>query len=207
LITRLCLASLLIAVPAGTGIFLLTQPAEKAVTDSTPAAEASAPSPTPNTTTTPAVSGPTAVSTAVVSAPATSADKPEPKAATASGVPTPGATSIIATPSPSNPPVGWGFSASEIAALLERGNALFRTGDVVSARLFYERAAQAGEARGAVRLGETFDPVFLNSAYLRGVRGDLDAAWSWYRRARELGATEVDPRLNALEAKEGRGLP
>lgn len=84
---------------------------------------------------------------------------------------------------------------------------MFRTGDVVSAGLFYERAAQAGEARGAVRLGETFDPVFLNSAYLRAVRGDLDAALSWYRRARELGATEVGPRLKALEAKQGRELP
>ena len=106
----------------------------------------------------------------------------------------PEATSTVATPPPTKPSVEQGFSAPEIAALLERGNALFRTGDVASARLFYERAADAGEAQGAVRLAETFDPVFLNRAAQRGVRGDVDAALSWYRRARELAATEVADR-------------
>jgi hypothetical protein len=38
------------------------------------------------------------------------------------------------------------------------------------------------------------------------VRGDFAAALSWYRRARELGATEVADRLKALEAKRGREL-
>ena len=126
---------------------------------------------------------------------------PAPNTTTAPVVssPPPEATSTVATPPPPKPSVEQGFSAPEIAALLERGNALFRAGDVVSARLFYERAADAGEAQGAVRLAETFDPVFLNRPVLRGARGDFDAALSWYRRARELGATEVADRLKALE--------
>ena len=233
---RLFLASVLIAVPPGIGIFLLSRPAvDKAVTDSTPAEEAPAEAhkrasssggpavsppaagvmqgaasagPTavsvPTTTTADVVSSPGAI--AVASAPATPPGKPEPNAAMAPALPPPEMTSTVATSPRPKPSVEQGISASEIAALLERGNALLRSGDVASARLFYERAADAGEAQGAVRLAETFDPVFLDRAYLRGVRGDFAAALSWYRRARELGATEVADRFKALEAKRGREL-
>jgi TPR repeat protein len=85
--------------------------------------------------------------------------------------------------------------------------AVFATGDVASARLLYERAADAGEARAALRLGETFDSVFLDHPRLRGVRGDSGTAVFWYRRARDLGATEVASRLKSLEAKQGEELP
>jgi hypothetical protein len=50
-------------------------------------------------------------------------------------------------------------------------------------------------------LGETFDPVFLEQAHLRGARGDLTAALSWYRRARDMGIGEAEVLLNSLEAK------
>ena len=88
-----------------------------------------------------------------------------------------------------------------MAGLLARGDNLLSVGDVASARLFYERAADAGEALAAVRLAETFDPVFLYRAHLRSVRGDLDMALSWYRRARDLGAPGAEVLLKALEAK------
>ena len=90
--------------------------------------------------------------------------------------------------------------ADEINALVARGDALFGKGDLAAARLFYERAADAGEGRAAVRLGETFDPVFLDHAHLRGVRGDPQTALSWYRRARDLGAVDAEVLLNSLEA-------
>jgi TPR repeat protein len=96
------------------------------------------------------------------------------------------------------------LSAAEIAGLLARGDWLFATGDVASARLLYERAADAGEARAAVRLGETFDPVYLDASHRRGLHGDRDMAVLWYRHARDLGATGVASRLKKLEAKEGR---
>jgi TPR repeat protein len=95
------------------------------------------------------------------------------------------------------------FSAA-VAGLLARGDWLFATGDVASARLLYERAADAGEARAAVRLGETFDPFYLADSHLRGLQGDRDTAVFWYRHARDLGATGVASRLKKLEAKEGR---
>jgi len=71
------------------------------------------------------------------------------------------------------------FSAAEIARLLSRGDWLFATGDVASARRLYERAADAGEAQAAMKLGETFDPVFLDHSHLRGLHGDPGTAVFW----------------------------
>jgi hypothetical protein len=125
---------------------------------------------------------------------------PEPKAAANPAATTFEATSTI-TPAPRKPPTETAFSAAEIAALLARGDWLFATGDVASARLLYERAADAGVARAAVRLGATFDPVFSGLPHPRGLRGDSGTAVFWYRRARDLGATGVASRLKSLEAK------
>ena len=94
-------------------------------------------------------------------------------------------------PLPAQPPL----PATEIAALVKRGDALFARGDVSSARLFYERAADAGEGRAALKLGNTFDPVFLEFSHLR-MQGDSVLADSWYRRARELGEAEAEILLS-----------
>jgi Peptidase C39 family len=92
------------------------------------------------------------------------------------------------------------LSTDEIAALVARGDVLFGKGDLAAARLFYERAADAGDGPAAVRLGETFDPVFLDRAQLRGVRGQAQTALSWYRRARDLGVADAEVLLKSLEA-------
>jgi len=150
-------------------------------------------------------------------APATTAPAPEPApdiARPAPAEPPTGpafaAVPVAATPSvnmaaaapPADPPaVEARLSAAETAALLTRGDVLFSTGDLAAARLFYERAAEAGEAQAAVRLGETFDPIFLDHAHLRGVRGNVETALSWYRRARDLGAAEAEVLLNSLQVK------
>jgi TPR repeat protein len=79
------------------------------------------------------------------------------------------------------------LSAAESAALVARGDVFVGARDIVSARLFYQRAAEAGEGRAALRMGATFDPAFLNRANIRGVSGNQQEALSWYRRARDLG--------------------
>ena len=93
------------------------------------------------------------------------------------------------------------LSATDISLLLTRGDKSLSSGDLASARLYYGRAANAGDGQAALRLGETFDPVFLERAHLRGARGDLTAALSWYRRARDMGIGEAEVLLNSLEAK------
>jgi hypothetical protein len=84
-------------------------------------------------------------------------------------------------------PLGRRLSPAEIAVLVARGDGFLSAGDIASARLFYERAADAGDGPAALRLGATFDPAFLGRAGVRGIPGDPDQASSWYRRARELG--------------------
>jgi TPR repeat protein len=87
---------------------------------------------------------------------------------------------------------------------LEHGDSLLRTGDVVSARLFYERAAAAGDGRAALRAGATFDPVFLRLAGLGNVQADPAAARSWYNRAVDLGVTDAKRQLDTLPTTQGR---
>ena len=112
----------------------------------------------------------------------------------------PGSTAApLAPPPPGQSPAGQHLSTAEIAALVTRGDAFLSAGDIASARLFYERAADAGESAAALRLGATFDPNFLDRAGVRGNPGDPAQAESWYRRARDLGDAAAAERLKNLE--------
>src|SRR5207244_12726785 len=102
--------------------------------------------------------GPAALSTtreAIVIAPAHTMPAPG----------SPGAAALSAPPSTR-------LSAAETAELLARGDGFLRMGDIASARLFSERAADAGDGWAALQLGATFDPTFLGRSGLRGLRGD-----------------------------------
>lgn len=92
-------------------------------------------------------------------------------------------------------------SAQDTAGLVARGNALLDKGDIVSARLYYEQAADAGDGRAAMLMGATFDPAFLDRAGTRGLRGDIGHAAAWYRRARDLGERDAAPLLAALDSR------
>jgi len=105
-----------------------------------------------------------------------------------------------APPAMMQPPAGHRPPASEITALLARGDVLRSTGDITSARLFYERAADAGSGLAALRLGATFEPVLPTRAGLRATADPAQALF-WYRRARELGVDEAEQRIKALDAR------
>jgi hypothetical protein len=96
---------------------------------------------------------------------------------------------------PAPPPL----PASEVRVLVARGDALLGSGDVTSARLFYRRAADGGDGTAALRLGESFDPAFLQQAGLGRIGGDLRQAFFWYRRAQALGNRSADPLLKMFE--------
>jgi hypothetical protein len=152
-----------------------------------PAPPAAALSPTPEPPkpqTTPAIPAP---------APLRPEQTPQPNASVA-----PPATKPQAPPPPVQSPAGQHLSTAEIAALVARGDAFLSAGDIASARLFYERAADAGDSAAALRLGATFDPNFLDRAGVRGNPGDPSQAASWYRRARDLGDAAAAERLRNL---------
>jgi hypothetical protein len=83
------------------------------------------------------------------------------------------------------------LSGTRPAELLARGDALFRIGDVASARLFYERAAEAGDSQAAMRMATTFDPVSLVRAGVRNTFGDPAQASFWYDRALGLSSSKA----------------
>jgi hypothetical protein len=124
-----------------------------------------------------------------------------PKTPAGMETPAPAAKPAATPPVEASPPAQPRSLSLETAPLLERGDRLFGMGDVTSARLFYERAADAGDGQAALRLGETFDPHFLERAKLRSVQGDPTAAVFWYRRARELGVAEAEILLKSIQTK------
>ena len=83
------------------------------------------------------------------------------------------------------------LTSEQITALLNRGDGLLSMADIEAARLLYERAASAGNSEAAIRLGATFDPGFLTRAGLRNIPGDVSAAQYWYRRARDMQASQL----------------
>jgi TPR repeat protein len=82
--------------------------------------------------------------------------------------------------------------------LVVQGDRHLEQGNIGAARLFFQRAAEAGLALAAIRLAATFDPSELARLQAQGVRPDREEARRWYERARELGAPEAEERLARL---------
>jgi hypothetical protein len=105
------------------------------------------------------------------------------------------------TAGPPLPPIDTGV-------LLARGDQSLSSSDIASARIYYARAAMAGDGRGALRMGMTFDPVFLARLRLRGIQADAAQATAWYRRASALGNSEgelLQRELSSLSRGVGSG--
>ena len=90
----------------------------------------------------------------------------------------------------------------EIASALKRGAALIASGDLAAARLVLQRAADAGDARSAMMVAETYDPAILEKLGVHGVVPDLAKARGWYEKAKQFGATEATQRLELLASKQ-----
>jgi len=71
-------------------------------------------------------------------------------------------------------------------------------GDVAAGRALLRRATEANDARAALALGETYDPVMLTILKAHGVGADVSLARDWYKKASELGSQEAQERLKLL---------
>ena len=131
-------------------------------------------------------------------APAESA-RPTPKAEPApSPMPQPAPPLPAARAEPPKVPPLSAEAAARARALLVRGEALLRDGDIVSARLFFERAADAGLADGALALGGTYAPHELAGLGVHGLKPEPATARRWYDKARDLGSAAASGRLARL---------
>jgi hypothetical protein len=88
----------------------------------------------------------------------------------------------------------------EIATLVKRGKDSLTNGDLASARLLLQRAAEAGSADAAMALGATFDPLVIRRLGAIGAEPDAARARQWYQKAVELGAAGASQPLAKLEA-------
>ena len=90
------------------------------------------------------------------------------------------------------------LGSDEIETLLKQGEGFVSVGDFVSARLVYRRVAEAHDARGALAVAATYDPIVLAKIGAKGVTGDAAKAHEWYAKARDLGSSDAAARLEAL---------
>lgn len=90
------------------------------------------------------------------------------------------------------------LSPNEIAALVRRAQELLASGDLQDARTLLTRAAEAHDARAALLLAKTFDPMTSRQLGATDQGPDLAQARNWYQRAREWGSPEAQRQLDAL---------
>jgi hypothetical protein len=111
-----------------------------------------------------------------------------------------------AAPAALPPPVRRAPPAPEASAedtaraerMLAQGARHLEQGNIGAARMFFQRAAEAGLAAGALRMGGTYDPSELGRLESLGVNADRNEARKWYELARDLGAPEATDRLGRL---------
>ena len=99
---------------------------------------------------------------------------------------------------PSSGKANRALDPEEIKLLTKQGEQFAAAGDLVTARILFQRAAEAGDATAAIALGATYDPNALAKLGVVGMVADVEKARSWYRKAESFGSPEASRRLNAL---------
>ncbi len=84
--------------------------------------------------------------------------------------------------------------------MITRGEEYLGHGDIASARLFFEQAAEQGAGAALTALGRTYDPRILNELGVLGAFADPETAIRWYERAISAGDEEASQHLKALRA-------
>ena len=156
--------------------------------------------------TAPAVAAPAAAAAAVGGKPvemayANSPSREEISAAYQSAAKGQMAAVAPAAPAPPQPaaPAARRMDPDEVAGLLKRAKGMLAIGDIASARLLLERAADAQEAEAALMLGTTYDPLVVGNRDMRSIMPDPAMARQWYQKAAALGSADARRRLSQLQ--------
>jgi TPR repeat protein len=91
------------------------------------------------------------------------------------------------------------LAADELATLMNRAKGLLAAGDIPSARLLLERAADAQEPSAALLLAQTYDPAVLGTQDERSITADPAAARVWYEKAAQFGSADAQQRLAQIQ--------
>jgi hypothetical protein len=91
------------------------------------------------------------------------------------------------------------LAGSDVRELLGKGDMLLKSGDLVTARQFYERAFAKGSAAGAFGVARTYDPTVFAALNVQGLKPDGKLAIEWYTRAAQAGNGEAQPAIANLQ--------
>jgi hypothetical protein len=89
------------------------------------------------------------------------------------------------------------LDADAIKVLIKQGEQFIAVGDLATARVVFQRAAEAGDAGAALALGATYDPNMLVKLGIRG-GADIEKARLWYEKAKDLGSPDASRRLELM---------
>jgi hypothetical protein len=103
-------------------------------------------------------------------------------------------------PSPSGP--GETDQSDEGRRLRAQGLVALADGDIAGARAYLERAAESGDARALLVLGDTYDPATLARMGAIGLKGDPVRARDYYARALSAGVSAARDRIAAREEQQ-----
>ena len=78
-------------------------------------------------------------------------------------------------------------TVSEADDLVTKGDALLQSGDIVSARQFYLRASELGNAKGSFGVARSYDPKVFAQLNVVGLQPDAAQAADWYQKAAQAG--------------------
>lgn len=88
----------------------------------------------------------------------------------------------------------------EEAEMLKQGADFLRIGDLAAARSLYEELAAEKSAKGALAMGQSYDPIFLvKSMSPGGPKPDVEKARYWYLKAIHLGSEDARTFLATLQ--------
>jgi hypothetical protein len=82
--------------------------------------------------------------------------------------------------------------------LIESGQTYLSHGDISSARLYFERAAELGDVRALIGLARTYDPVIFEQLGVLGMKPDAEKAMQYYLKARAAGSVDALAGIDAL---------
>ncbi len=99
------------------------------------------------------------------------------------------------------PIVSLAFPIDEARRLCAEGLIAFANGDIASARALLRRAAEGGDARALMALGDTYDPLTLSRLGALGLKGDEATARGFYSRALAAGVGGARERIASLAAR------
>jgi hypothetical protein len=109
------------------------------------------------------------------------------------------AAPAVAAPPPAPAPHVEKIDPATLAGMMSRAKSLMAIGDITSARLLLQRAAEAQDADAAFMLGQTYDPAILGSQDIRSITPDPAIARHWYQKAAQLGSADAQQRLAQMQ--------